>query len=549
MLTMKSFYSLIVLSLFFLQINAQSTFEDVITIFSQSCSSNSCHGASANHPLKLEGDPETVYNNIMNVDVLNAVAADKGNKYIVPGEPTQSFLYRKINRTLYSQDVISSDEGQSMPQAVELSDIEKETIRQWILWGAPFEGTVHNATALEDYYTNGGLDRVEPLPVPEPGTGFQIYLGTIFLEPEEEIEIMKKEFIPIGDSLEITSFEVRMNEFSHHYALSRVLDPTAITSNPGFNVVDNFLTAFDFFNNSEFVTGSQTEENNYILPENVAFRWDTDFLFLNYHIKNYSTTGVLPAEGYVNLYTQPKGTAIKEMKTRTVTFAPANVFDLVIEPTGTDTTYVLEDFDPDSEDTLQIWRLMPHTHQYGVDYDMFLRNPDGTKGEQVYEGFYNYDLDFDQGFFDYAHATYRTFDEPLLVPYAHGLILEATYNNPTNETVTFGLTTDDEMFVGYYLYTILGPEDYITNINSSENFINGIEISPNPVSDLLSISHNLNVDAKIQLIDINGRVVSQFYHYDDNLMSFNIKELNDGPYMVQIRTSDNKIWTGKFIKN
>ncbi len=521
-----------------------STFESVYTMLTTSCANDYCHGSGSANPLQLGGTMENVYNSLINADPSNPAAAAAGYKLVKPGEPTESFLYRKVNGELYHSDMLTSAEGQSMPPSGELTDVQKETIRQWIIWGAPMEGMVHDQDVLDQYYNGNGLDRVEPLEPPAEGEGFQFNVGTIFLEPGEEIEIMKAVEVPLGDDHEIVGFEIVMNEDSHHYALARILNGYEEEIAPGFTLVDNFIIAANFFGNSELITSSQLPASIYNLPENVAYRWDgSNWITINYHIKNYSNTGILPAEGYLNLYVQPRNTAEKAMKTETVTY---DVTALNIEPTGTDTTLVMEHFIEGSEEVIDIWQLIPHTHALGKDFDIYKRNPDGTKGEQVYEGFYNYDLGFDQGYYDFSHATYKSFEDPLQIKMSEGLIFEAVFNNPGTETVSFGLTTDDEMFIGYYLYSEGSLENPIANDNI--DFIEA-ELYPNPANDQITIRSNELPNAEVQIFDVMGQLVYQSHILEGaKAINLNIAEFDAGSYIVQILDQNKLYLNQKFVK-
>jgi hypothetical protein len=50
------------------------------------------------------------------------------------------------------------------------------------------------------------------------------------------------------------------------------------------------------------------------------------------------------------------------------------------------------------------------------------------------------------------HPVTKTFDTPLEIKAGQGLRMIVTYNNTTNRTVNFGLTSEDEMAIiyGYY---------------------------------------------------------------------------------------------------
>jgi len=53
---------------------------------------------------------------------------------------------------------------------------------------------------------------------------------------------------------------------------------------------------------------------------------------------------------------------------------------------------------------------------------------------------------------DWAHPAILTFNQPIVLAAGEGLMSEITYNNTTNRTVSFGLTSEDEMGIifGYY---------------------------------------------------------------------------------------------------
>jgi len=67
-----------------------------------------------------------------------------------------------------------------------------------------------------------------------------------------------------------------------------------------------------------------------------------------------------------------------------------------------------------SNETVHIWSLGSHTHKYGTDFDIYL-NDNGTYGEQVYEGDYNFDYTINQGYYNYAEPAFRTFDDYLTI--------------------------------------------------------------------------------------------------------------------------------------
>ncbi|MFT4851397.1 MAG: hypothetical protein ACI83B_003963, partial [Sediminicola sp.] len=62
---------------------------------------------------------------------------------------------------------------------------------------------------------------------------------------------------------------------------------------------------------------------------------------------------------------------------------------------------------------------------------------------------------------------------------------------------------------------------------------------PNPASDVINISNNLNVELEdITIYDINGRVVIQHVVTDSSIPQvINVSELSSGIYMVQIKSA------------
>jgi len=176
----------------FLYGQTPSTAIRVYEIFQDKCAS--CH--SHNNPqagLDLEGTGNTkdakaayVYNKIVGVSAKNNTAAAKGYQLIHPGRVDKSFLFKKINQGLDRDMVLENGENEAMPLNGSLTDVEKELVRQWILFGAPKEDIVVKETLLMDYYNNG-MGRASfpegapPAPNPSEGIFLIISLFTIIV--------------------------------------------------------------------------------------------------------------------------------------------------------------------------------------------------------------------------------------------------------------------------------------------------------------------------------------------------------------------------------
>lgn len=500
----------------------QSSWDRVYTILETKC--QSCHsGGSPAGQLDLTGSPAELYDRLFEESPSNVFAAERNYKLIDAGYPDRSFMYRKSNWGLYAGSNLEEGEGASMPTTGDvLTDAERDIMRSWILFGAPESGLVGNPDAIEDYYTEGGLDRIEPPAPPAEGEGFQLHLGTIFLEPGEEREYIIKHELRNPESIEIPRLEVRMNDDSHHFLFFRFDEGADQDENEGLEevtIIGVITGGANAITNDTKMIGGWAYDADIQLPNKVAYSWDANtVLKLNYHIKNYSTTAVMPAELFVNVYTQDVGTATHEMLSE-FQLSTANPFQLNIPPGESKWDWTLDSFDgASSQDSVHLWLFGAHTHQYGVDFNAWQRLENGSKGPIIYEGSYNFDYTFDTGFYDYSHPPMRIFDEFLSMRAGTGLQIEADYNNTSNENVTFGLTTADEMFGAFLQYIVgdisdldLGGE---TGTGIEENTASNFSIHPNPVQEVLSAQYNLNTSSEVvfELFDLSGRLV-----YSNNL--------------------------------
>jgi len=163
---MKYFYLPAVLLLFqFTTALGQSSASRVYQILQDKCVQ--CHNpVSPSGGLDLQGEGATaemraldVYNNLYEISPQNTAAAQAGDAYIYPGRVDKSFLFRKINDGLEENLQLGEEEGQSMPPygQPQLDEVEKELIRQWILFGAPLQEEVVDESLLESYYGGNAI--------------------------------------------------------------------------------------------------------------------------------------------------------------------------------------------------------------------------------------------------------------------------------------------------------------------------------------------------------------------------------------------------------
>jgi len=506
---MKHFLLALSVALFPTLVSAQSTLQSVSTIFQANCTVGCHSGGSPSANLDLSGNPSDLMSALVGVTPTNPAAAAKGYKLVDAGYPHNSFLLYKCATPQWDDQFgMSAAEGNLMPSnqpALEKEEIE--LIRQWIVYGAPETSSVINPQLLSDYYNDNGMARMEQPPAPAEGEGFQMHMGPFFLEPGAELEFYKKEKLLNPELENVIRFDVMFNEESHHFLLFEFIPGTDVGIEEGLRSVNQG----NAFQNAEYMVG-WVDPDSTVLPYGTAYKLEPSaVLDLNYHLINYVTNGdsILAAEAYINYFTDNTTPDLIEMHSELL----INL-NILIPNTGTEIPFVdvVLDNTASSTDSMYVWFLSSHTHKYGTDYDIYMRNPDGSRGLQLYEGFYNTTYDFLQGYYEWEHPAILYFDEGEMIPVARnvGLIQEAKYRIPgsANEPlpfVGFGLTTDDEMMLAFIQYTLerVPPESNV-GISEVEKEISFLSIYPNPTNGTATVRFNLDEASNVQLSVYNG---------------------------------------------
>ncbi|MEX2589331.1 MAG: hypothetical protein WD334_03940, partial [Chitinophagales bacterium] len=417
--------------------SAQGTWDKIYTIMETNCSgaSSGCHSGGSAYSFTFDDGQADLYDRLYNGEPINPYAKNdtsRSNRLIYPAQPANSFFLRKIAHCMDGDlQLKDPEEGEAMPKGEpeQLPDSTVELVRQWILAGAPETGTIHNEKTISDYYKDPSahVSRMYPKAPPRACEGFQIHLGPIFLEPNEEVEYFMPYDLGFDEDIEVTRVEVKMNEESHHFILYSLDSADAANKPQGLREI-----GADAFGGS-FVNAWQSDDS-YELPNGTAFKWRSDrVLDLNYHIYNSNSDKILLAEVYLNVYTQPLGTAEKEMKSTLITIDPiTSLYIPPYDPNDPDKiTKFTEEVVRSSWDTISIFMLSTHTHSWGDGYDIFRRDPAASdkKGEMLYDGEYSFDYTFDAGQYDWEHPAVRRFDPLMPVDMNLGLVHEARYKN------------------------------------------------------------------------------------------------------------------------
>ncbi len=515
---------------------SQATSLEVYQIFQDKCVS--CHGnLSPSAGLDLEGSGSTelarlqsIYNNIVDGVPANSYAAAQGYKNIYPGRPDLSYIFRKVNKGLESTIDLESEEGLADPpeSSDQLSDYEKEMIRQWILYGAPVSGEVVNTQLIEDFYNGEGLASFEVAPpAPDPSEGFQIKMGPFYLnragQPGEEVEYFQKYELDLPANVDVNRVDIKIAGSSHHFLLYNFDSPSLANNvNPGFRL--------DPDHSGIGLVAAVQETTDLKLPEGTAFIWDNDLVLdLNSHYINYDAGRVLQAEAYINIYTQPEGSAAQEMETALI--VEDNIWIPNNEELITETGVVNDNFGQ-----LFLWGIMGHTHQWGRDYKIYRREA-GARTDLIY------DASCAEGIpgcvspnFDYQHIPMRFFEplEPLIITPQNGFIHEAQWVNYGPQSVGFGPTSDDEMMVTILMYTT-DTVGVITDVNEVYNPLKEVKVFPNPMSEstTIQVPHFVN-RVEVELFDLMGRQVRLLQNQFDRHIVLEKENLLPGMYIYQI---------------
>ncbi len=514
---------------------AQSSMMEVYNIFQTSCMP--CHSnAQQEAGLDLEGTGLTANLKSLNVAQkligkapTTASALARGETLVHAGRADKSFLYKKVNGGLDPHLTLVSEDGQPMPAygGPAISNSEREVIRQWILYGAKTTGTWFDRNLIEDYYTKGGIQSFPdgPPPAPAAGEGFQVHMGPFYLPKGGEVEYYHKYALDLPDDGEVNRIEVMIGNDSHHfiiYDFDSQSDADAIPAGLRLNADHSGIG----------LVAAVQYAQDLVLPENTAFHWEAGLtLDLNSHYINYSAFLPLQAEAYLNIYTQPMGTAKQEMHS-TLLVNPS----IPIPNNNTLITHSQSILYPTSE--VFLWGMMGHTHKYGKSYKAYHRLSNGQKGEMIYDGACpNGEPGCVSPWFDYQHIPMRYFEEfyPLKISPQNGLIHEASWINDGPNPVNFGPTSNDEMMVLIMMY-VTDTTGLTTDLDIPKGIPPGIlNIAPNPTSGHVGIQvPGFENWLTVQVYDPVGTPVIQT-SFQGPSHAIDLSGLDPGLYFIQVR--------------
>jgi len=533
------------LPVFFISdIKGQSTWDEVYTILKTNCGTANCHVGTENPAGKLYFDLEKhfVHLQILNQFPQNETAAStNNNRLIYEGDPYRSYIFRKLNNG-FTEDVPLTAAEQDDFHNIEISDVDKEMVRQWILYGAPDEGVVVDKAVIEEYYNGNGIKSVEEKPV-VPENGFQIHIGPYFLPPGAEQEFFYKYPLDnIYDKYEVTAFETFMGQSSHHFIIMKFFNSFVAATKAGLRV-------WDRHDHAEFVEVTQEDQQRIDLPKGSAFIWETNTaLDLNTHYINFSSSAVLACDIYINIETQEPGTAKQVMNT--ILIPDSSIY---VPNTGERVELVDTFFTTYPLPKVYLWSLTSHAHKTSVDYDIYQPIP-GQQPNHIYDASCLGGIPgCNNTMYEYERPPTRYFNPFLETIPADGVIHKATYVNNGPEPLTWDWTSNGEMmvFVMRFLFDTTGIKIVNNQMVDIADFTQPeFNVWPNPVKNMIHISPpgNFNENFKINISGINGKsLINQSLNYSNAL---NIEKLQPGIYLLSVfNTYNQKIYNEKIVKH
>ena len=402
--------------------------DDILTL---SCATSGCHGSTsdanyAQHNLLLNST--NAYENLINIISKNPAAKTAGLVRVKPGDYMMSLLFQKIDCQTPAKY------GATMPLGgTNLTSGQIEFIKQWIIKGAPKKGSVVD----ENILTSNTVCSQAFVPMTAPATteGFQLAINAFTVRAKTEREVFVNRTSPNTSTVYVNKITMQGRPNSHHFVLygfkSTTLLPPVNTLRDLYNADATInITTFAQMQNHIFLGGGTDVNTTYTFPEGVALKVPpATALDLNAHYFNIQNTNLI-GENYINMYTVSQANVVKEAQS--INFANYN-FSIPATSRKTITT----NFTFDKEVT--VITLTSHFHKLGEKFQIKILG--GTRnGEVVYENT------------DWEHPVVINLAKPIQLKAGEGLTSVVTYNNTTNKTVNFGLTSEDEMNIifGYY---------------------------------------------------------------------------------------------------
>jgi hypothetical protein len=266
-----------------------------------------------------------------------------------------------------------------------------------------------------------------PLAKPKAGEGYQVRIDPFPIQKNFEREFYVRKELGNTEEVYLNAFEMKARPGTHHliaYSFSKddKLPPANVMYDQ--NMPNNTLA----FRSAASTGGPlfQSPQANYKvnLPTGYALKIEPNTSFLmNSHYFN-KTDKTRFGEMYLNFYTTPKSKVEQLLEVEYL----SPEAELILPPNKE--TTVVGDFIFEKETVIPM--MISHYHKRGEKFEVRIKGG-ARNGELIYESTY------------YDDPKTVTFTPALVLKKGEGLTSTVTYNNDTNRTITFGVSSEDEM--------------------------------------------------------------------------------------------------------
>lgn len=284
-------------------------------------------------------------------------------------------------------------------------------------------------------YNPDDIPAFEGLEVPTSGQGYQVHVPPFPVPAQFEREFVIRMEVGNKEDIYVNSFKSLCRPGTHHliaYGYEDEKDP----NHPPVGVMrDQNLP--DGRGNLSLTSGSdamyyltQVPDYELNLPEGVAIKIPAESTVdINSHYFNL-TDQLQFGEVFLNFNTIPK-----EQATETLVIDDVDNEENLFLPKG-ETTDI--DYTERMRERTEIRMMISHMHKRGVQFDVYKVGGEND-GELVYVSY------------DYQHAPTKFFDPPLVIEEGEGLRTKVRYYNNSNRDIRFGVTSEDEMGILFFL--------------------------------------------------------------------------------------------------
>jgi hypothetical protein len=274
----------------------------------------------------------------------------------------------------------------------------------------------------------GGEECTDEPCLPPPENGFQVRsVGTTIL-PGQDVEYCEVVQLPgtPDQTYYVNRFESAMTLGSHHLIVEAIVPDSSTEAGASPGDRKTCVSARQAYGNDLVpVTGQQLPYHEESYPEGVGrvYRGGQLIVF-DYHYFNASDAP-LQARAAVNFHTVDASRVERIVQS----FGFFNFF--ISTPPGETRDFTKRcNFSQD----VMLHKLTRHTHQWGTDFSVWFAG--GDRDGQLVWSSPNYETDLDY-----------IFAEPILVKAGDGFTFRCTFENDTDQTLTFGTKATDEMCI------------------------------------------------------------------------------------------------------